>query len=55
MASSPECSNQYLDWMDEEGHKGTFRPLDLEHISLSLWGKDTFQGMGTILNTETVH
>lgn len=54
MANSPECSNQYLDWKDDEGHKGTFRPLVLGHISLNLWGKDTFQGMGAILTTETV-
>ena len=54
MASSPECSTQYLDWEDEEGHKGIFKPFVLEHLPLNLWGRDVLQTMGAVLTTEPV-
>ena len=54
LASSPVCSTQYLDWEDEEGHKGIFKPFVLEHFSLNLWGRDVLQAMGVVLTTEPV-
>ena len=53
-ASSPECSTQYLNWEDEEGHKGIFKPFVLEHLPLNLWGRDVLQAMGAVLTTEPV-
>lgn len=54
MPSSPECSTQYLDWEDEEGHKGIFKPFVLKHLPLNLWGRDVLQAMGAVLTTESV-
>lgn len=54
MASSPECSTQYLDWKDEEGNKGIFKPFVLKHLPLNLLGRDVLQTMGAILTTEPV-
>lgn len=54
MPSSPECSTQHLDWENEEGHKGIFKPFVLEHLPLNLWGRDVLQAMGAVLTTESV-
>lgn len=54
MANSPECSTQYSDRKDEEGHKGIFRPSVLEHLPLNLWGRDILQAMGVVLTTKPV-
>lgn len=54
MASSPECSTQYLDWKDEEGNKGIFKPFVLKHFPLNLLGRDVLQTMGAILTIEPV-
>ena len=54
VASSPECSTQYLDWEDDKGHAGVFKPYVLEHLPLNLWGRDVLQAMGAVLTTEPV-
>lgn len=51
IASSPECSTQYLNWEDGEGHSGVFKLFVLEHLPLNLWGKDVLQAMGAVLTT----
>lgn len=54
IANSPESSSQYLEWKDEEGHEGIFRPFVLEHLPINLWGQDILQAIGVVLTTEPV-
>lgn len=46
---SPQRSSNYLNWEDEEGHKGVFQPYIVEGLPVNLWGRDIMSKMGVYL------
>jgi hypothetical protein len=48
-AHGPLQSSQQICWRDEEGQSGLFTPYVLDHLSVSLWGRDVLEGMGATL------
>ncbi|XP_058157340.1 endogenous retrovirus group K member 8 Gag polyprotein-like [Dasypus novemcinctus] len=41
-----------IEWKDEEGHSGTFRPLFLHALDQILWGRDILAASGPVLTTQ---
>lgn len=54
VATSPDLSASSLEWEDEEGHSGVFRPY-VHPLPVTLWGRDVLEQMDIVITTEKLY
>lgn len=48
-AKNPKQSSKLLTWRDKEGNSGQIQPYVMQHLPITLWGRDLLSQMGLIM------